>query len=97
MRLSVDDKRRRNTAASARFRSRKKAREQALEKRENLLTKEIQQANNRITRLETENKLLQDLLMEKRDSTNVAELRNKLLNIVRTLEDNLKQELEIST
>ncbi|ETS77550.1 hypothetical protein PFICI_11424 [Pestalotiopsis fici W106-1] len=60
-----EDKRRRNTAASARFRIKKKAREQALEKREKELNDEVTQLKNRITHLETENKWLRGLVMEK--------------------------------
>jgi hypothetical protein len=60
-----EDKRRRNTAASARFRVKKKAREQALEKREKELNDEVTQLKNRITHLETENKWLRGLVMEK--------------------------------
>jgi hypothetical protein len=60
-----EDKRRRNTAASARFRIKKKAREQALERREKELSDEVTQLKNRITHLETENKWLRGLVMEK--------------------------------
>ncbi|KAH8677559.1 hypothetical protein BX600DRAFT_430904 [Xylariales sp. PMI_506] len=60
-----EDKRRRNTAASARFRIKKKAREQALERREKELNEEVVQLKNRITHLETENKWLRGLVMEK--------------------------------
>lgn len=63
-----EDKRRRNTAASARFRIKKKAREQALEKREKELNDEVAQLKNRITHLETENKWLRGLVMEKTGS-----------------------------
>lgn len=63
-----EDKRRRNTAASARFRVKKKAREQALEKREKELNDEVGQLKNRITHLETENKWLRGLVMEKTGS-----------------------------
>ncbi|KAI0136942.1 hypothetical protein BJ170DRAFT_36193 [Xylariales sp. AK1849] len=63
-----EDKRRRNTAASARFRVKKKAREQALERREKELNDEVAQLKNRITHLETENKWLRGLVMEKTGS-----------------------------
>jgi hypothetical protein len=60
-----EDKRRRNTAASARFRVKKKQREQALE----TTVKEIQDKNakleSRLTQLEMENKWLKDLITEK--------------------------------
>lgn len=60
-----EDKRRRNTAASARFRVKKKQREQALEKDK----KEIQDKNAKleakVSQLEMENKWLKDLITEK--------------------------------
>ncbi|CAJ2510819.1 Uu.00g064440.m01.CDS01 [Anthostomella pinea] len=60
-----EDKRRRNTAASARFRVKKKAREQALEKREKDLADKVSSLEGRIQSLETENKWLRELVMEK--------------------------------
>lgn len=60
-----EDKRRRNTAASARFRIKKKAREQALEKREKELSDKVGSLEGRIQTLETENKWLRELVMEK--------------------------------
>ncbi|KAH9907921.1 hypothetical protein F4778DRAFT_719644 [Xylariomycetidae sp. FL2044] len=60
-----EDKRRRNTAASARFRVKKKAREQALEKREKELADKVGSLEGRIQLLETENKWLRNLVMEK--------------------------------
>ncbi|KAI0181725.1 hypothetical protein GGR52DRAFT_53064 [Hypoxylon sp. FL1284] len=60
-----EDKRRRNTAASARFRVKKKAREQALEKREKELSEKVGSLEGRIQTLETENKWLRELVMEK--------------------------------
>ena len=60
-----EDKRRRNTAASARFRVKKKQREQALEQ----TAKELENKNllleQRIGRLETENEWLRGLVVEK--------------------------------
>lgn len=60
-----EDKRRRNTAASARFRVKKKQREQALE----TTVREVQDKNNklesRLSQLEMENKWLKDLITEK--------------------------------
>lgn len=60
-----EDKRRRNTAASARFRVKKKQREQALEK----TLKDTQEKNAkleaRVTQLEMENKWLKALITEK--------------------------------
>lgn len=61
-----EDKRRRNTAASARFRVKKKQREQALER----TVKEVQEKNSKleakVNQLEMENKWLKDLITEKK-------------------------------
>ena len=62
-----EDKRRRNTAASARFRIKKKQREQALEKSAKEMTDKVNALENRISQLETENKWLKNLVMEKND------------------------------
>lgn len=60
-----EDKRRRNTAASARFRVKKKAREQALEKSQKEYADKILLLEGRISTLETENKWLRELVTEK--------------------------------
>ena len=60
-----EDKRRRNTAASARFRVKKKQREQALEKAAKDMTDRVTYLENRVSTLEMENKLLKDLITEK--------------------------------
>ncbi|OTA23646.1 hypothetical protein BTJ68_12482 [Hortaea werneckii EXF-2000] len=62
-----EDKRRRNTAASARFRVKKKQREAELEKRAKEMTDKVQQLEGRVQQLETENKWLKGLITE-RDS-----------------------------
>ncbi|KAI3330086.1 hypothetical protein F4824DRAFT_351702 [Ustulina deusta] len=67
-----EDKRRRNTAASARFRVKKKAREQALEKREKELSDKVGALESRISSLETENKWLRELVMEKNGGSDSA-------------------------
>jgi hypothetical protein len=59
-----EDKRRRNTAASARFRVKKKQREQALEKAAREMTDRLTGHENRIKELEQENKWLKGLLTE---------------------------------
>lgn len=64
-----EDKRRRNTAASARFRVKKKAREQALEKRERELSEKVSRLEARVQHLETENKWLREMVMEKTGGT----------------------------
>ncbi|KAK6334248.1 hypothetical protein TWF730_003463 [Orbilia blumenaviensis] len=63
-----EDKRRRNTAASARFRVKKKQREQALETHAKDLETKVQELQGKVTTLENENKWLKDLLMEKHGS-----------------------------
>jgi len=69
-----EDKRRRNTAASARFRVKKKQREQALER----TVKEVQDKNSKleakVTQLEMENKWLKDLITEKNGISSKEEM-----------------------
>lgn len=60
-----EDKRRRNTAASARFRVKKKQREQALEKTAKEMSDKVQILEARIGQLEMENKWLKGLITEK--------------------------------
>lgn len=60
-----EDKRRRNTAASARFRFKKKQREQALEKSAKEMTEKVTSLESKVSQLETENKWLKNLLVEK--------------------------------
>jgi len=60
-----EDKRRRNTAASARFRVKKKQREQALEQTAKGLENKMVALEQRIGQLETENEWLRGLVVEK--------------------------------
>ncbi|KAL7275562.1 hypothetical protein RUND412_001488 [Rhizina undulata] len=60
-----EDKRRRNTAASARFRVKKKQREQALEKTAKEMTDKVAMLEAKIGQLEMENKWLKNLIVEK--------------------------------
>jgi uncharacterized phage infection (PIP) family protein YhgE len=62
-----EDKRRRNTAASARFRIKKKQREQALEKSAKEMNEKVSALENKVAQLETENKWLKNLLVEKNE------------------------------
>ncbi|KAM3508790.1 hypothetical protein MY11210_006576 [Beauveria gryllotalpidicola] len=62
-----EDKRRRNTAASARFRIKKKQREQALEKSAKEMQTKMSDLENKVSQLETENKWLKNLLVEKNE------------------------------
>jgi len=63
-----EDKRRRNTAASARFRVKKKQREQALERSAKEMSDKVSALEGRINQLETENKWLKNLITEKNES-----------------------------
>jgi hypothetical protein len=70
-----EDKRRRNTAASARFRIKKKQREQALEKQAKEMTDKVSNLEKKVSQLETENKWLKGLITEKNDNRgDIAEL-----------------------
>lgn len=63
-----EDKRRRNTAASARFRVKKKQREQALEQSAKEMHDKVANLEKTISKLETENKWLKELLTAKNGS-----------------------------
>ena len=60
-----EDKRRRNTAASARFRVKKKQREQLLEQQQKELQQKVTKLEAMVTQLETENTWLKGLITEK--------------------------------
>ncbi|CAG8435178.1 4599_t:CDS:1 [Funneliformis mosseae] len=60
-----EDKRRRNTAASARFRVKKKMREQALERTAREMTAKAETLESRVRELEMEIKWLRSLIVEK--------------------------------
>jgi len=66
--VAEEDKRRRNTAASARFRVKKKQREQALEKSAKEMSDKVAALEGRINQLETENKWLKNLVTEKTET-----------------------------
>lgn len=65
--LTKEDKRRRNTAASARFRVKKKMREQALQQTANEMTEKANAFESRVHELEREVKWLKALIVEKKD------------------------------
>lgn len=74
------DKRRRNTAASARFRIKKKLKEQEMEKNISMLKENSRKLEQKIQHLEMENRLLKNLVVErgaKRDSDELANLRKR--------------------
>ncbi|KAI7857536.1 hypothetical protein BDC45DRAFT_435395, partial [Circinella umbellata] len=60
-----EDKRRRNTAASARFRAKKKVREQAMEQSVKEMSEKSDKLEERVKSLEQEIKWLRTLLIEK--------------------------------
>lgn len=66
--LSKDDKRKRNTAASARFRIKKKLREQALQKTACEMTEKANLMEQRVNELEREIKWLRALVVEKNEA-----------------------------
>lgn len=66
--LTKDDKRRRNTAASARFRIKKKMREQALQNTACEMTDKAQRMEQRVHELEREIKWLKALVVEKNEA-----------------------------
>ncbi|KAI9848215.1 MAG: hypothetical protein M1837_000889 [Sclerophora amabilis] len=73
-----EDKRRRNTAASARFRVKKKQREQTLEKTAKEMSDKASQLEARIGQLEMENKWLKNLITEKNENKDdISELWKK--------------------
>ncbi|KAG0164968.1 hypothetical protein DFQ30_009142 [Apophysomyces sp. BC1015] len=63
--VAEEDKRRRNTAASARFRMKKKMREQALEQTAKEMTEKAEVLEQRVKELEMEAKWLRALVVEK--------------------------------
>jgi len=73
-----EDKRRRNTAASARFRVKKKQREQALERTAKEMTDKCSRLEARVGQLEMENKWLKNLITEKNENKDdITELWRK--------------------
>ena len=68
-----EDKRRRNTAASARFRVKKKQREAALEKQSKEMSDKVSALEGKIQQLEMENKWLKGLITEKSDGKGMEE------------------------
>ncbi|KAI8145755.1 hypothetical protein BJV82DRAFT_602143 [Fennellomyces sp. T-0311] len=67
-----EDKRRRNTAASARFRAKKKIRERALEQSVKDMTDKSEKLEERVESLEREIKWLRTLLIEKNTKTEAS-------------------------
>ena len=77
-RLAADeDKRRRNTAASARFRVKKKQRDQELERKTKEMADKVHDLEKKVGQLELENRWLRNLLMEKNTVGQTREERAK--------------------
>lgn len=70
------DKKRRNTAASARFRIKKKLKEKQMEDKINELEEVINNFEGKIHQLETENKVLKSLIIEKGSERSDQELKS---------------------
>ncbi|KAL1840301.1 hypothetical protein VTJ49DRAFT_590 [Mycothermus thermophilus] len=87
-----EDKRRRNTAASARFRIKKKQREQALERSAKEMSEKVTMLEGRISALETENRWLKSLVTEKHGGRD--DIIEKLLKEVAAAEAKKKEEAE---
>ncbi|RKF58902.1 putative regulatory protein cys-3 [Erysiphe neolycopersici] len=81
-----EDKRRRNTAASARFRIKKKQREQALERNAKEMSDKISKLEGHIKMLETENKWLKDLITDKNNHW-MRETQTKLSSHLKQLKE----------
>ncbi|ANB12995.1 Transcription factor atf1 [Sugiyamaella lignohabitans] len=85
--LAEEDKRRRNTAASARFRIKKKIREQEMERNARELMEKVQQLETKVMQLEMENRWLKNLVVEKNEARDVSELLNMRNRILGKSED----------
>jgi hypothetical protein len=72
-----EDRRRRNTEASAKFRVKKKVREQALERTATEMTEMVRGLEERVRQLERENGWLRGLLVEKRDGLKGEKRKSK--------------------
>lgn len=70
----VDDKRSRNTAASARFRAKKKLKEQTLEQANAMLSAKLQITERRLTEYEMEVKWLRQLLADRSGEKRLREI-----------------------
>lgn len=67
---SPDDKRKRNTAASARFRIKKKLKEQQMEENAQRLEEKVVLLEKQLKSLEMENKCLKNLILQKNEEKN---------------------------
>jgi hypothetical protein len=91
-----EDKRRRNTAASARFRVKKKQREQALEKSAKEMSEKVAALEQKITQLETENQWLKKLVIEKNEGPHSSTTPSKVTSESKK-EDKAEVEITVKT
>lgn len=70
LKAANDDKRKRNTAASARFRIKKKMKEQQMEQKSKELQDKVQSLEKKLLTLEMENKCLKNFLLKKNEQEN---------------------------
>lgn len=85
--VAEEDKRRRNTAASARFRVKKKMREQQMERAAKELQEKVLTLETKVMQLEMENKWLKNLVVEKNEARDISDLhtmKSKILSGVKT-------------
>lgn len=85
-----EDKRRRNTAASARFRVKKKQREAALEKNAKEMSDKVASLEAKISQLETENQWLKKLILEKNDGTGISSSKEEASKVANGTKDEIK-------
>lgn len=96
--VAEEDKRRRNTAASARFRVKKKLREQTLEKTVKDTTTRNTALEARVSQLELENQWLKNLITEKNDGkTGERKTENDIAEMFKKFLASQKPEGERST
>ncbi|EIW71134.1 hypothetical protein M231_01769 [Tremella mesenterica] len=83
-----EDKRRRNTEASARFRAKKKEREQAVEQQNKILQAQVAELSAQKQRLESENTLLRQIVLHgKAGAVDGGELAGLFAGLKRRRED----------
>lgn len=77
-----EDKRKRNTAASARFRIKKKMKEQEMERRSKELEEKVAALEKKLKQLEMENKCLKTMITQRNDKKNddlLEEIKRRLI------------------
>lgn len=80
--VAEDDKRKRNTAASARFRIKKKLREQEMERSSLMMQQRMNELETRLKQLELENKWLKTLVGERSEARNLSALEDMRVKLL---------------